>query len=152
MLYIIIILCIIILDRISKWIVLSNMEPYETIPLIKDVFHLTYAKNTGAAFSIFKGNATLLAGFSVIVIGVMIYFLIRQLKRQPDKKWFIISISMIVGGAIGNLIDRLYYGFVIDFFDFRLINFAVFNVADSFVTVGGILLCAFLLFDRSIEI
>ena len=81
MLYILIILTTIILDRISKWIVLSNMEPYETIPLIKDVFHLTYAKNTGAAFSILRDNVALLAGFSIIVVGAMIYFLIRQLKK-----------------------------------------------------------------------
>ncbi len=152
MIYLIIILAILILDRITKLLILANFQLYGTLPIWQNVFHLTYTQNTGAAFSIFRGNPYLLAGFSALIIALMIFFFFKQKKKNKNKFWFLASMCFIIGGAIGNLIDRIYYGYVIDFFDFRLINFAVFNVADSFITVGAIIFCICLLFDKSIKI
>ena len=94
--------------------------------LIENVFHLTYRENTGAAFSILRDNVDLLIGLTGIVILVMAYIFFYLIKEKSH--WLIlVSISFMFGGAIGNFIDRFRLGYVIDYFDFRLINFAVFN-------------------------
>lgn len=124
-------------DQWSKNLIAKAMMPGESLPILKDIFHITYVKNTGAAFSILQGKTTfLIIATAVALIGVSIYFL-KYLKTNP----FILSLalSMVIGGGIGNVIDRFRLGYVVDFFDFRV--FPVFNVADIFVTVG----CCFLI-------
>ncbi|MBQ1465391.1 MAG: signal peptidase II, partial [Eubacteriaceae bacterium] len=83
---------------------------------------------------------------------LLVVFMIFQKKKNPSKKLYIISLAMILGGALGNMFDRFAYGYVVDFVDFILINFAVFNVADIFITVGGTIFCCCLLFDKEIKL
>ncbi len=152
MIYVIFSISVIIIDRLSKIFAVKYLKALDTLPLLKGVFHLTYSENTGAAFSIFSGKTSLLAVFSAVVILLGLWFFFRQKRLNPGKRLYLFSIVSILAGAAGNLIDRAIYGFVVDYFDFRLINFAIFNVADSFITIGTIVLAACILFDKKIEL
>ncbi len=131
---------IVITDQLTKFIVDRMMPLYSSIPIIDNLFSLTYIRNTGAAFGILAGRAAafrlpILVLFSVLATG----FVILLLRRLPDKETGLITaLSFILGGAIGNLIDRIAYGEVIDFLDFfwRNYHWPAFNLADSFITVG----------------
>lgn len=128
-----IIIAVIFLDQITKWLTVINLDLGESFPLIPDVFHFTYVQNRGAAFGILKDQRwvfLIISTLAIIVMFVMLW------KSRKDSKLLCIAISMIIGGGIGNMIDRCILGYVIDFLDFTLINFAVFNVADSFVCIG----------------
>lgn len=124
-------------DQLTKYIAVMFLRPVETVPIIKDVLHLTYSENPGAAFGILKNDRWVFMTVSTIAIAAMLFILI---KFKPKDKLECLALSLIVGGGIGNMIDRLILGYVIDFVDFRLINFAIFNVADSCVCVGAGLL------------
>ena len=152
-LYALIIVGVIVLDQASKWLVLLNMELYESVPLIKDVLHITYIRNPGAAFGSFRDARWVFLVVSVVGIAAVIFYLF---KFKP-KEWYVaIPLSMIAGGGIGNMIDRLFYGEsfgdgkVVDFIDFcafpKLWHW-IFNVADIFVVVGAFVLFFYLLID-----
>jgi len=145
MIYIIIIFFVTILDQYSKHLAYTKLSIIETVPIINDVFHLTYRQNTGAAFSIFREHQSMLIWITLAVIIFMV-FLLAKLINEKTSRIILIGISMIMGGAIGNLIDRFRLGYVVDFFDFRLINFAVFNIADSCIVVGALLIAAFTIY------
>ncbi len=132
----------VVLDAVSKQIVLANMRLFQSIPVIENVFHITFVKNTGASFGIFPGARWFFVAVTVILIAAIIIYTIKS--REKDKL-YLLSASFIVGGGIGNLIDRILTGEVVDFFDFCLIDFAVFNVADCFVVVGVILMLIYCL-------
>ena len=132
--YIITAAAIIIADFVVKLLVRLNMQLGATIPLIDGVFHITYLRNTGAAFGIFPGARWILIALSILIIAGFIYVI---LARKFEDKWTRFGIAFMLGGAVGNLIDRLFLGYVVDYLDFRLINFPVFNIADIFVTVGA---------------
>ncbi len=131
---------IVVLDQATKAIIDRNMAIYQSILVIENFFSITYIRNTGAAFGILaqSGEAfrrTFLIGFSVVAIG----FIIAMLRRLPsDEKLLTVALAFILGGAFGNLIDRLIYGEVIDFLDFYWSghHWPAFNVADSFITIG----------------
>ena len=133
--WIIIILAIVISDQITKQLVLSNLKELGSIPIIQNVFHLTYVENRGAAFGILQNQKYFFVIMKFIVITAIIYVLI---KHKDLRKSVVICLSLIVGGAIGNLIDRLRFGFVVDFFDF--IIWPVFNIADMAIVLAQILL------------
>ena len=126
----------IILDYIVKHIVRTNMKIGDTIPLIRGVFHITYTENTGAAFSMLSDKTTLLSVVTVAVVGLLLFLLLSDKFRG---KFACVLVALIASGGTGNLIDRIFRGSVTDMFDFRLINFAIFNVADIFVTCGALL-------------
>lgn len=126
----------IILDYIVKHIVRTNMKIGDTIPLIRGVFHITYTENTGAAFSMLSDKTTLLSVVTVAVVGLLLFLLLSDKIRG---KFACVLVALIASGGTGNLIDRIFRGSVTDMFDFRLINFAIFNVADIFVTCGALL-------------
>lgn len=151
MIYYLIVVISVVLDQISKKIVIDNLKPIGTVPIIKDVFHFTYCENSGAAFSIFSKNTALLTVVSLVFIFVVFFFLFKNIKKKSHNKMLLLGLSFILGGAIGNFIDRFFHGFVTDFFDFRLINFAIFNIADVFITIGGILFCICILFSKDDE-
>ena len=132
-------------DILTKYIVTCNMSVGDTIPLISGVFHLTYVRNTGAAFSILSGQRIFLIILPALVVLALIIYIIA---KKPTNKLLLLSFSMIISGGIGNLIDRISLGYVIDFLDFRLINFPVFNVADIWVTCGAALFVILLLFSK----
>lgn len=145
MIYTLIIVLIVALDRYSKLLAVEYLKGIETYPLIKDIFHLTYRENTGAAFSILSEHTKLLAALSVtMAFGLIVY--VFWLKKRERFTLAHLGLLFIIGGAIGNGIDRIVYGYVVDYFDFTLINFAVFNVADSFVNVGVALYAIDLIF------
>lgn len=139
MIYIAIILFVIFLDQYSKYLVVTHIMPIDTYPIIPNVFHLTYAENTGAAFSFFTNMQIFLIIMTLIFIGVLIYFLIK-IPSIKENQVIKISLAFIIGGAAGNLLDRLRLNFVVDFLDFRMIKFAIFNFADVFVVCGSIIL------------
>ena len=140
---------VIFLDQITKWLTVINLDLGESFPLIENVFHFTYVQNRGAAFGILKDQRWVFLIISTVAIVAMFIML---WKSRKDSKLLCIAISMIIGGGIGNMIDRCLLGYVIDFLDFTLINFAVFNVADSFVCIGVGLFILELIFEMKKEI
>lgn len=124
-------LAVVILDQFSKCIVVENMALGESIPIIEEVFHLTYILNPGAAFGMFAHNRLFFIAIAVIVIGIIIWAR-REILASP---WEVkAGCGLFLGGAIGNLIDRARQGLVIDFFDFRI--WPVFNIADIAICIG----------------
>ncbi len=140
----------ILLDQLTKHLTVLYLKPIPTLPLIENVLHLTYRTNTGAAFSIFSAPDQRWIYMTASTVGILAMLAILLLYRQltPLMRY---SLAMVIGGGIGNMIDRLSLGYVVDMIDFRLINFAVFNVADSFVCVGTGLLLLGLLLDWRTE-
>lgn len=134
----------VLLDQLTKYLAVVFLQGKPSFPVIQDVLHFTFVKNTGAAFGILKNHRwVFMAVSTVAIIGLLVYLI----AFHQDSKWLQVSFAMIIGGGIGNMIDRACLGFVIDFIDFTLIDFAVFNVADSFVTVGAGILLVFLLME-----
>ena len=120
-----------ILDQVVKWFVQGHMELGESIPLIPHVFHLTYIMNPGAAFGIPEYQHTFFLGIVVILFAA---YLIMRRRIPKNPVYFPIGIGMVLGGALGNAIDRVRYQGVVDFFDFRV--WPIFNVADIAICVG----------------
>ena len=146
--YIIPILCIGLLvafDQITKFIVRTSFALYESHPLIKNVFHLTYIQNTGIAWGMFKNGRIIFLILTVLVLLVCagIYAKIPENRRFTPIR---VCLVFLVSGAIGNMIDRISLHYVVDFFDFRLINFPIFNVADIYVTLSAVALIIAVLF------
>ncbi|KGJ50344.1 lipoprotein signal peptidase [Clostridium sp. NCR] len=140
--YILIILGLIGLDQISKFLAVKYLVNIGSIPIIKDIFHLTYVENRGAAFGMFQNNQMI---FVVVALAACIFGLYYLYKKQLNLLGKS-AIILIIAGAIGNLIDRVRLGFVVDYFDFRIVWNYVFNVADVFVVIGTILLCIYIIF------
>lgn len=137
----ILVIIVVILDQLSKVLTLKYLKPIRDIPIIKNIFHLTYVENRGAAFGILQNQKLFFVVFSFLILGA-IWFYARNNKLNKVMK---IGFSLVAGGAIGNLIDRIRLGFVVDYFNFNLINFPVFNIADSAVVIGTILIGIFIL-------
>ena len=141
MAYILTIIALIVIDQISKYLALNNLANIGSIPIIKNIFHLTYVENRGAAFGMFQNNQIVFIIVAVVASIVGLYYIYKKKLNLLGN----ISIVLIISGAIGNLIDRVRLGFVVDYFDFRFIWDYVFKVADIFVVVGTILLCIYII-------
>lgn len=141
-LWIAIMVLAVFLDQLTKYLTILFLKPVDTLPIIEDVLHLTYVENTGAAFGMMKDQRWL---FMIVSTVAIIALLIYLFKKKTQPKLENLAIAFIVGGGIGNMIDRVLLGYVVDMIDFRLINFAVFNVADSFVCVGAGLLMLYII-------
>lgn len=115
----------------------------DSITLIDGMLGLTYIKNTGAAFGILGGNTILLLVFTILFLLVFVFV---DFHYKSSNGWYIAGFSLMVGGAIGNMIDRLFLGYVRDFIELRFIDFPIFNFADIFLTVGVICYMVYLLF------
>ena len=128
----------IILDQVTKYLVVQNFDNIgDTVPLWSGVFHFTYVINTGAAFSVFSGQVDILRWVSLVVSLLLIIFVYYSPKLNLIEQ---LGYGLILSGAVGNGIDRFLFGYVVDFLDFRLINFPVFNVADVTINIGVVLL------------
>lgn len=129
------------IDQLTKWLVIQNIEHYQSISIIKlgeqEILNFTYYRNTGAAFSILTDHKLLLTVLTSVIIIVILFLLLSKRVKHP---WMIWSLALILAGGTGNLIDRVTRGFVVDFIDVRIINFAVFNIADICAVIGGIML------------
>ncbi len=143
MIYYLIALVIIGMDQLTKWLVAANMAIGEQIPIIEDLLYFTSHRNKGAAFGILQGQMWLFIPITVLVV-VGIVYLIQKKVNHPGTG---IAYGLILGGAIGNFIDRLFRGEVVDFIDVKIIayDFPIFNVADSALVIGVILLMLFTL-------
>lgn len=135
MIYGLIAAALVALDQIVKYWVMTNIAIGEHIPLIPHVVELTYVTNTGAAFSIFSEHTWALALVSLVMSAVLALALWKGLFKHPLGK---LTLTLLLAGAVGNLIDRAFRGFVVDMFNVLFMRFAVFNVADICVVVGGI--------------
>ncbi len=146
MIYFIISALIVLLDQASKYFMSMHLSSDKTAELIPGVIRLAYVENTGAAFSFLRDMRWVLVGVSLVVIVLLVLLLARYgSKIKPVGR---LALACVLGGAFGNLIDRALFGYVVDFFEFEFVRFAVFNVADMFITVGGIVFCIYYLFQR----
>ena len=132
-------LIVLLFDQITKFLIRINFELNQTFPIIKNIFHLTYIQNFGAGFGILQNQQWILIFVSLLVIGIIFYYIDRIKEKEMLLQ---VLVGFVLGGTIGNLIDKLIYGFVIDFLDFRI--WPIFNIADSFVTIGVIGLIIYL--------
>ena len=132
-------IAVLFFDQLTKIIVIANMQLSQSIPLIKNIFHLTYIQNTGASFGILSGSNSLLIWFAIIAVGIIIYFY----DQIPKSKSAFVFVALIIGGALSNVLDRLRLGYVVDFLDFRI--WPSFNIADAALTVGAIGLIVYLM-------
>lgn len=142
---------LVLLDQGVKQWALTRLAGQPSIVWIPNVFQLSYVENRGAAFGLLQGNTVLLAVFSIILIGLLLYTYSRIPLGKEGRLLRAVYI-LIVAGAIGNQIDRVFRGYVVDMFDFCLIRFPVFNVADCCVVIGaGLLILSVLLQRETIE-
>ena len=132
-------LIIILIDQITKFLIKTSFQLKQSLPIIIYIFHLTYIHNFGAGFGILQQQQWILIFISLTVVGAIFYYF--DSIKEKDKLLQIL-VGFILGGTIGNLIDRVAYGFVIDFLDFQM--WPIFNAADSFVTIGVIGLIIYL--------
>jgi len=140
----IIICSVVYLDFLTKFLSKKFLSQVSTVPILNGVLHLTYVENTGAAFGMLKDHRWVFIVFSAIAILALLWYIFF---RKHDSMLLTVSLAMICGGGIGNMIDRNVLGYVIDMIDFRLINFAVFNFADSCITVGTGLMILYLVLE-----
>lgn len=143
--YLLIFTSIIGLDQLVKALVYRDLRPISTFELLPGVFRLKYCENTGAAFSILAGQTWVFIVLTVLLCSLIIFLLIRGVIRSAPAR---IALVCVVSGGVGNLIDRIFRGYVVDMFDFYLIDFAVFNVADIFVCCGCIVFVLLFLFSK----
>ena len=142
-----IVLGLIGLDQITKVWATAALSGGRDIPIWNGVFHLQYVKNTGAAFGMLGGKQVFLIVITtLIIIGMLVYY--RKLPKTFWGNWSKVSFVLIISGAIGNLIDRVFLNYVRDFLYFKLINFPVFNVSDILVVVGVCLLVIAMIFGE----
>ena len=131
------------IDQILKALAIEYLKPIGSQPIISDIFHLTYVENRGAAFGMMAGQKWLLVWATAIVILAAIAVV---MAGKIKNTMVLFAVATIIGGGVGNLIDRVYRGFVVDYVHLKVINFAVFNFADICVTVGTAILLIYLLF------
>ncbi len=135
---------IVVLDQVTKYLTVSNIALYENIPFIPKVLSLTYVRNTGAAWSSFRGQLWLFVSVFVLFTALVVWeYFKKPLPFTTLERWLI---AAIYGGGLGNMIDRIRLGYVIDMIKTDFIDFPVFNVADCFITCGTILLLVHLIF------
>ncbi len=140
----IIIAILVAVDQIIKLLVIEHLEPIGSLPLIDGFIQLNYAENTGAAFGSFSGKTSLLSIFTFVIIATGVFYLLVK-KRKVDVEY--VCITLIIAGGLGNLIDRVFRGFVVDYIEPLFIEFAIFNFADILVTCSCIFLVIWMLYD-----
>lgn len=140
---------VLVLDQLTKIWVVSGMEISQSIPVIRNVLHMTYVQNRGMAFGLFENNRMLFMIPTVILIGAVILAIVKLGRKN---KLLDTSLGLILGGGIGNMIDRVARGFVVDFVDFCAFDFWqwVFNVADAAVVVGTVLFMIVMITDKKL--
>ncbi|SDB87800.1 signal peptidase II Aspartic peptidase. MEROPS family A08 [Pelagirhabdus alkalitolerans] len=150
MYYYLLAIIIIALDQMTKRWVVVNMELRESIPVIEDIFYITSHRNPGAAWGILQDQMYFFYIVTIIVIGVIVYYMTKYAK---ENMWIGIGLGLVLGGAIGNFIDRLIYQEVVDFLNVYIgtYNYPIFNVADSALVVGVIILAILTIKDEFIK-
>lgn len=132
---------LITIDQLIKYLVINNLSLGSSISIINNFFYMTYIRNTGIAFGLFQNNNI----FMIIVISIIVILLLFFYKKEKNKHFTLsIAIMLIISGALGNLIDRIFRGYIVDYLNFRF--WPAFNLADSLVVIGSILLGFFIIF------
>lgn len=150
MISIILFIILVFIDQFSKYWIINHLELHESIPIIHDIFEIHYLRNTGAAWGIFKDQQLFFCISTIIVfiLGVLLFIRCVKLNRFKDIQFLII---LILSGAIGNLIDRIRFHYVIDFLYFKWIDFPIFNIADCYVTIGVFIIIFLFIFKYKEE-
>lgn len=137
------------IDQLTKYLAVEHIKPVGSISLLKfgdtEWLNLTYCENTGMSFSLLEGQTVILIVMPMLLIGLIEWYVFSGKAQRLDQ---IIAAAVVAGGGFGNLIDRAFQGYVVDFIDFRIINFAIFNFADICAVCGGIYFCILLIFDE----
>ncbi len=136
------------IDRFTKELAVQYVKPYDTVPVLvcgdTEVLNLTYCENTGMSFSLLSGHRFILIALPLLLIAAVEFMIFSGKISRPRT---VIALSALAGGGLGNLIDRIFAGYVVDFIDVRLINFAIFNFADICAVCGGICVAVFMIID-----
>ncbi|MCO7128113.1 signal peptidase II [Sporolactobacillus shoreicorticis] len=150
MIYYALALIVLLIDQLSKYLVVHNMALGESTPIIPGFFYWTSVRNNGAAWSMLEGQFIFFFIITVIVLAVVVYYMQKLGRKQPLLG---ISLGIIMGGTLGNFVDRLFRGEVVDFIHFYIVrySFPVFNLADSSLFIGVVLLIIYLFLDGKKE-
>jgi len=132
-----------VFDQLTKLAAVKELMQIGTIPVLPDIFHLTYCENSGAGFGVFASYTKVLSVITLLIVAAAIIFVVM---KRPQNRLLMTALTFMTGGAIGNLVDRIRLGYVVDFLDFRLIHFPIFNIADCFVTVGAVIFAVYVIF------
>ncbi|BCV20912.1 signal peptidase II [Moorella sp. Hama-1] len=134
--FLLLVALVLAVDQVSKYLIRTNFQPNESLPVIGSIFHLTYVHNPGAAFGLLAHKTQVFIGVTVLV-AIIILAAYRYLP--PGRPLLRLALALMLGGALGNLLDRLRFGYVVDFLDLRI--WPVFNLADMAIVAGVIILC-----------
>ena len=139
---------IVALDQLTKYLTVANISLGDTVPVLDGVFHFTYVQNTGAAFSMLEGKTWF---FYIITFVFLALVTLSIWKKWVKSTGSLFSLAAITGGAVGNLIDRMVQSYVVDMIEVEFMRFAVFNVADCFITCGAVALVIFVFLEDKKE-
>ena len=140
----------VISDRLTKYLAVKYLMPISSAKVLDGIFNLTYVENRGVAFGLFQNMHYIIVPLNILIVAFCVFLMIKAIKR--NKKLFAFSINLIVAGAIGNIIDKICYGYVVDFLEFAFIDFPVFNLADILVCTGAFLTAIIILFTKDGDI
>jgi len=143
--YLIFAAVLVIIDQVTKYLTVENIALHEVVEVIPNILSFTYIRNTGAAFSILEGQMWFFYIVTVVVVAFLLYYMYTE-AREDKILGFILA--TVLAGAVGNFIDRLVHQYVIDMIQLEFIDFAIFNVADSLLTVGVVLLFIYTIYDE----
>ena len=143
MVYALLVAALVALDQLVKYLVVQNIPLGQHVPFLPHILDLTYVQNTGAAFSLFNQHTWILTLISLVMSVILAVALVKKFFRHPLGR---VCLSLLLAGAVGNLIDRALQGYVVDMFHVLFMEFAVFNVADICVVVGGFAAVVYYLF------
>lgn len=146
MIHVIYMVLLVLIDRLTKYLAVKYLMPIGSAKVLDGIFNLTYVENTGIAFGLLQGFNYVIVPLSIVIVAVCAYLLIKTVKQ--GKKLMPLALNLIISGAVGNIIDKVSFGFVVDFLELSFIDFPVFNVADIFVCTGAILSALIILFAK----
>ena len=150
MIYILYLALFVVSDRLTKYLAVKYLMPIGSAKVLDGIFNLTYVENRGVAFGLFQNMHFVIVPVNILIVAFCICLMIKALKN--NKKLFAFSLTLIISGAIGNIIDKICYGYVVDFLEFAFIDFPVFNVADILVCVGAFMTAIVILFTKDGDI
>lgn len=133
------------LDQVTKYLALMHLKPVGSVTFVEGFMDFTFVENRGVAFGMFSGQKWFILLLTGVIVAVMVYYFVR-LPHSRQYQWVRGAMVLVLAGAVGNMIDRIFRGYVVDFFEFTFFDWPVFNVADIYVVVGVILLAILILF------
>ncbi len=145
LLYLIPFAIILIADQLTKLLVAGRLGVGESLSGIRGLFDITYVQNQGAAFGLLHGRKLLLIA---ITLAILAFLIIYALRRDTSSRWLMWGLTLVCSGGLGNLIDRVVFGYVRDFIDISFMRFPVFNIADCAVTVGAVMMVLYIMVEE----